>query len=385
MERKRIVIIAKAIYPSTLARATRASELAKELARQGHEVTLYAELGDFDYATYETENSLAVKNIGRLLFSTFNSDGVIKKTTFASPPRIVLSRLLGKVFGRLLEFPDIELMFRMRRIVEAERDADLLISVAMPHPIHWGCALARSRNRRAFPKIWIADCGDPYMGNQVTSKLPLFYFKWLEKWFCREADCLTVPIEGAIKGYYQEFWGKISVIPQGVRFKTVCTGAGHSKNAIPTFAYAGSFYKGVRDPSAFLEYLSTVNSDFKMILFVSSDYLVASYVKRLGKRIEIRGFIPREQLLVMLAQMDFLVNFENGTSVQSPSKLIDYAVVNKPVLAIQQDTLPVETINEFLKGDYRNQYRIENPDQYRIENVAGKFLSLYDRCLWKYV
>jgi len=379
----KIVIIAKTIHPASLARATRASELAKEFARQGHEVTLYAELGKYAYSAYEKEHNLKVKNIGRLLFSIFNSDGVINKTTLASPPRIILSKLLGKVLNRPFEFPDIELMFRIPRIVKAERDADLLISVAVPYPIHWGCALARSLSRKALPKIWIADCGDPYMGNRVAAKRPFFYFKYIEKWFCREADCLTVPIEGAVEGYYPEFRDKIAVIPQGVRFQEINEKTGSLKNAIPTFAYAGNFYKGFRDPSAFLEYLSTVDSHFKIIFFVNSDEFLAPYVEKLGNKIEIRGLIPREQLLETLGQMDFVLNFENGTSVQSPSKLIDYAVVGKPILTIQRGALPVNIINEFLRGDYRNQYRIDNPDQYRIENVANRFLSLYDHCLEK--
>lgn len=368
----KIVIIAQLIFPATFPRAMRATELAKELARQGHDVTLYGVLGAFEYSGFEKEHHLKVKNIGRLLFSTVTGDGVPKKNW--------LLRGLKRVFNKLFEFPDIELMFKMPRLLAAERDADLLISVAVPYALHWGCALAKRMRPKDFPRVWIADCGDPYMGNRVVDKPPYFYFGYLEKWFCRKADCLTVPVAGAVEGYYPEFRHKIVVIPQGVRFPENRADVPVIKNEVPTFAYAGTFYAGFRDPSAFLECLTTVNLKFKCIFFVPSDQLVKPYAERLGEKLEIRRYVPREQLLAVFRQMDFLVNFENGTTVQSPSKLIDYAIVGKPILNISQDQLDVDTINEFLRGDYRGQYRIDDPDQFRIENVARKFLNCYERC-----
>ena len=74
--------------------------------------------------------------------------------------------------------------------------------------------------------------------------------------------------------------------------------------------------------------------------------------------------------------MDFLVNFENAGKRQSPSKLIDYLILEKPVLSVKTGRLDIQTVNAFLSGDYSGQMVIENPDQYRIENVAIQFLNL---------
>jgi len=76
--------------------------------------------------------------------------------------------------------------------------------------------------------------------------------------------------------------------------------------------------------------------------------LIKPYFTKLGKKIEVRDFVPRDQLLIALRKMDFLINFENGTSVQSPSKLIDYAIVKKPILSISPKKLPIDHIQEFL-------------------------------------
>jgi hypothetical protein len=56
--------------------------------------------------------------------------------------------------------------------------------------------------------------------------------------------------------------------------------------------------------------------------------------------------------------------------------LIDYAIINKPILSIETGNLDKENVLRFLKGEYSQSLVIENPEQYRIENIATKFLSL---------
>jgi hypothetical protein len=83
-----------------------------------------------------------------------------------------------------------------------------------------------------------------------------------------------------------------------------------------------------------------------------------------------------QELLKELYQMDFVVNFENAGNKQTPSKLIDYAIINKPVLSIKTNGLNKKAIDEFIAGNYQQQYIINNPTQYRIENVCNQFLAL---------
>jgi hypothetical protein len=73
--------------------------------------------------------------------------------------------------------------------------------------------------------------------------------------------------------------------------------------------------------------------------------------------------------------MDFLVNLDNNSVVQLPSKLIDYALVGRPVINITNE-LNVEYVLQFLSGEYKNAMKIENINQYRIENVCSEFLKL---------
>ena len=77
-------------------------------------------------------------------------------------------------------------------------------------------------------------------------------------------------------------------------------------------------------------------------------------------------------------EADFLINFENGnTSVQVPSKLIDYSLSGRPVLSVNSFRLDKDNINNFLKGNYSGKMQMPDLSQYDIRNVASQFLALY--------
>lgn len=365
-KQKKILIICCRFFPSYSPRALRATELAIELSKQGHNVTIYAVLGKYNYLKFEEEHRLKVKNIGKMKFATLNSDGWQRRN--------IIDRLLFKLLNRLLEFPDIEFMAKIPKIIRSEKNVDLLISIANPFPIHWGCALSKSLYNYDFPKTWVADCGDPYMFNKFQ-KHP-FYFKYFEKWFSKNADFITVPSANIVSAYYMEFREKIKIIPQGFNFNNMPKFDNYVKNSIPTFAYAGTFYKNFRDPSMFLNYLCSVKTDFKFVVYTMDIELILPFTDKLGNKLEIRSYVSRDQLLTQLSTMDFLLHIQNLNDYGSPSKLIDYALVKRPILKIASDFLPVDEINEFLEGNYKNQYLIQNLDTFNITTVAQKFLSL---------
>src|SRR6185437_15610450 len=247
------LIISQTIYPAQFPRAFRATELAKELGNQGHQVTLFAVLGSFNYSEFEKDNAnIKVKNIGKMHFAKVNSDN----TDYCEENNFFV-KAFRKIFGRLFDFPDIELSFKIPKIICQERNVDCLITIAVPYTIHFGTAFAKSFFPKYFPKTWIADCGDPYMGNEFRQ--PYFYFKYVEKWVFRKANYITIPIEAARRGYYQEFYHKIKVIPQGFSFQQIPLQRFKAKNSVPTFSYTGILYKDFRDPTLFLQYLTTIS------------------------------------------------------------------------------------------------------------------------------
>lgn len=367
MNPKKILIVSATFYPLNTPRSNRTTELVKELARQGHTVTLITPKEEAYHIPFEVEHQVTIKDLGKRKWKgiSFKSKGIAG----------LFERAIFRLFNLLFEYPDIELYGMVKKALKNEKGYDLMISIAVPFPVHWGVAGAR-QPKHEIASIWVADCGDPYMFCKTDSFRKLFYFKYVEKWFCRKADYLTVPTDGSIDAYYPEFKHKIKVIPQGFNFEDTPVFDGVVNNPVPLFGYAGGFIPGIRDPREFLAFLVSVPLPYKFIIYTTNNQLVKPFELNASERVETRTYIPRKELIYELSKMDFLVNFTNGTSVQTPSKLIDYAIIGRPILNIDTGNLNTSWVNEFLQGNYKNQLTMENTARYNIKTVVSQFIEL---------
>ena len=366
MDSKKILIISASFYPEISPRSFRTTELAKELSKKGHDVTVLVPLNGNDYSSFEKEHALRIKDLGSPKWKGIELKG--------GRIEFFLRRAIRRLLLQLFEWPDIELMFKVSRILKAENGYDLLISIAVPYSIHWGVAQARRVDRR-IAECWAADCGDPYMGDTTDSFRKLFYFRYLEKWFCRKADFITVPFEGARSAYYPEFQDKIRIIPQGFQLENMNLPEYKKTCDYPVFAYAGAFIPGKRDPDPLLNFLSTCDRKFKFVVYTLQEGMLLNAKKSLKEKLEIRGIIPRDELLTILSGMDFLINFDNNTQTQLPSKLIDYSITGRPVLNISTEA-DFSVLLEFMNGNYSRKMNLEPPINYDIKVVAEKFTHL---------
>ena len=96
----------------------------------------------------------------------------------------------------------------------------------------------------------------------------------------------------------------------------------------------------------------------------------------LGDKLVVKDYVPRLELLKFLSTMDFLLNIENGVVAQTPSKLIDYGLTGRPILSLNSMKLNTDLLNQFMKGDYSNQYVVEDINRYNIKIVAKQFTDL---------
>ena len=192
---------------------------------------------------------------------------------------------------------------------------------------------------------------------------------------CRKADFIAVPKILMKEGYYPEFYHKLVEIPQGFRFDEVAM-KDETTNLIPTFAFAGTFIKTTRNPTALLQYLSTVKTAFKFIIYTQTSEMVHPFKSILKDKLEIRDYIPRTELLKELNGMDFLVNIAYDPVHQAPSKLIDYYLTGRPILSSVNNYFDNKQVDAFLNGNYTSAYVFDNIDQYKIENVCRSFIKL---------
>ncbi|TXK65579.1 glycosyltransferase [Alkalisalibacterium limincola] len=369
---KRYLLVSRSFHPGNSPRANRTTELAKELCRQGHLVTVLT--------PRHPEQEALARQYGMTMVDLAQESWPEIPTSFRGKQNLVL-RAVRRALLLAFDYPSIQLLWRTAKALESLPRHDVLISIAAPHPVHWGVARAHRRGRLPAD-VWLADCGDPYMGAENDSFPVMPYFRFPEKSFCRRADAIVVPVEGARVAYYPEFRDKIHVIPQGFRIADYAhlKAISPRSDGVVRFAYAGLFIPGRRDPSGFLQHLVERKGAFEFHVFTKSPELVAPFAKR-DPRIILRGVLPRPQVMEALASMDFVVNFENVGARQTPSKLIDYWLCGRPILNVHGNKLGVKVIEQFLSGQYDEALQIERPEQYDISNVVREFDRLADDAL----
>lgn len=368
-EPQRILLISRSFYPVNSPRSLRTTALAKEFAKQGHDVTVLTVKNDAVHIPFEKDHRITIKDLGPLRFRSIDISNASGITGF-------LKRALRRAMLLFFEYPDIELMFKVHKALQNESGYDLMITIAVPYPIHWGAAWARNQNRR-IATVWVADCGDPYCGLENDTFKPPFYFSYIEKWFSRKADYIAIPFEGARSAYFPEFQSKVQIIPQGLFFPEKDTAVTHQLNDRITFAYFGNIQSYLHYAIPFLGELNTVNKDFRFIVYTREREL---FEQTLGKatleKCDIRDYVARETLFEELSNIDFLVHFPYQKGSQKSLKLIDYAYLEKPVLSYRNDEQSNQKLAEFMSGNFKNRMPIEDYTKYKIENVSAQFLEL---------
>lgn len=366
----KILIVSQYFPPYNTPRAFRTFELAKELAKEGHCVTVYSLIGKQDITAIEKKYGFSIKDLGPSRFGNVDSTGYWNKN--------IIYRACSHIFSKY-EFPSFELSFLIKKRIKNVEEYDAIISIAWPFWIHFGIGLLK-KNSSIFP-IWISDCGDPFTGNPFI-KYPRF-FKRIEKWWAEKTDFITVPLVEAKQAYFPECQEKIRVIPQGFDFSSVQLSQ-YCAHSVPVFVYAGSFYEGVRDPRNLLDYLTIVPKQFIFKVYTNEPEKLSNYVKLLGDKLIISKYIKREQLLLELSSADFLINIKNIGTVQSPSKLIDYTLANRPILTLTSSFEEEDRLKfmSFLEGNYSSQDQRLDISSYDIKNVANNFVCLCaNKCL----
>lgn len=366
---RKILVISRSFHPEISPRSLRTTALAKEFARQGHDVTVLTVKRNGMDIPFEKEYGITIKDLGPLRFPAID-------ITEYSGVFGFLKRVLRRAMLLFFEYPDIELMYRVNKALQVESGYDLLISIAVPYPIHWGVAMARKPGHR-IADVWVADCGDPYYGLENDSFKALFYFSYIEKWFSRKADYIAIPFEGARSAYFSEFHSKIKVIPQGLDFPEKVAGMIQPENEQVTFAYFGNIHSYLHYAIPFLEKLNSIDKNFKFVVYTREPQLFEQLLnEETFKKCEIRKYVERKELLDQLVNVDFLVHFPYQKGTQKSLKLIDYAYLNKPVLSYQNDENSDQILDEFMHRDFDNGMSLEDYRQYKIENVSAQFLEL---------
>ncbi len=372
---KHILIVSGFCAPEITPRAFRTAELVRELCRRGHRVTLVLP----NKAIYH-DQPFEVEGLTMLYSaSPIQENGAV-------PVRRRLRRYVPEWAMRMILYIYNHEYFvkydrgLTTRLMEIEGEFDALISLSYPVAVHRAAMYALRHNKRLHVRRALAEFSDPPMRGEYNARFFPLYHRFLYR-MGRVYDWFVIPVENAISCYtrYKPV-SEIAVIPQGFDFSRTSTAA-YQPHEVPTFAYAGRFYRNTRELRYFLEYLAGRTSDFRFVLYLIQrdeyfDRMIDEYRPRLRGTIEVHDGIPREALIERLGTMDFIVNFEFTYKTATASKLIDYSLANRPVVSFSELTFDPAVFDRFLAGDYTDALTLPDRAQYDIRNVAARFLEL---------
>ena len=367
------VAIVTAVYaPMSTPRAFRATELAKEFARRGDDVTVYNCTSIINQPPRNVKNVKYV-DLGIRLIGNSNLQSRIRNNKIS----IKFFNLLKSVaFYWTLSTWMIYLRGLLFKF-NTEENYDLLISIGLPFTIHWGVSTKIKGNNLA--KCYVADYGDPFSRHNSNIKVAK-YFQYIEKRVINKFDYIAIPTEKAISTYeWLKSVEKIKVIPQGFCFEEVKL-HNYVPNKIPTFAYAGIFYPDIRNPQKLFEILLSLKIDFRFYIYTAESNTdsygcILPYIKRFGEKMIVKNAIPRLDLIKELSKMDFIINMNNKSSNQVPSKLIDYALSKRPIFSCNPSDIDIEKLNRFCIGDFDGS-EIVDLEKYNIKKIVDDFSSL---------
>ncbi len=387
-----ILVLACRFYPELSPRAFRTFELVKEFCSQNHKVKLILPNKDmYNEKQYKHSNLITIKigDDNNVKNQNTNSEIVKKKNIpikkFIFPESIkdkiipIIIKLKEKKNKYFPPFYEKEFMKGAYNYLKKDKEQyDFLISIGLPIEVHLASAFAIivNKNIRKTP-VTIAEYGDPYFFNQANKYCFLYFF--IDFFVAKVFKYICIPTEKALNSYkYLKKKNRIKIIPQGINIAEYRI-QNYRPNKIITFAYAGVFYRRTRNPKEFLDYLYQIKIDFRFYIYTIEKYdtleILKAYESMIGSKIIIKLNKNRENIIYELSKMDFLINFENSTSNQSPSKVIDYALTKRPICSISTGNFSTEIFDQFIKKDYSKQLKI-NINDFDIKNISNQFLSL---------
>ena len=368
----KIVILTGNFYPEIHPRSFRATELAKEFVRKGHDVTVVCcrTVVGFDYDDFERVEHIKIIRVD--VYKGDKTAGVSAKrrTTFFNLKRFFISYLLcGNLFRYVID------LSRKLTSVDCLKSAEMVISLSLPFSNHYGLARYIKKNGKSF--IAVADSGDPFYYSQQSRRA--IWFKFIENEVYKQFDYLSIPTGNAFHLYAPLIdYKKIKIIPQGFNMRDIRLYKG--ERTLPVkFAYAGVFYWDIRNPEFLFKFLDNLNMDFRFHIFmrykdVTLEELINKY-RNLSEKIIMHLAVSHDELLYELSKMHFLINIENVSNTQMPSKLIDYGMTGRPIYSCKSSNFDKEQFIGFLSGDYSTRYKVNIAD-FNIEQVADRFLEL---------
>lgn len=276
--------------------------------------------------------------------------------------RFVLSALL-KIFS----IPDHMLFWIPFAVIRGIRlmrkeDFDVIFTTSPPHSEHLaGLILAK-----IFRKPWVADFRDPIVDNFHTEELfrvELWLHALLERLIVRSADTVILVTEShrqSLENRYPADRGKLMVIRNGFDPALFQNIQPESFDRF-TILFAGTLY-GTISPDFFIRGLArwlrtrdpSVRGSVQALFYGMGCEKAEALAHELGLEdvVKTSGLIPHDEIIRKQKGADLLllvIGHDSKSAGVITSKLYEYMAVDRPILAIMQESEALDIIRGYGK------------------------------------
>lgn len=344
-----ILLVSHSFAPMNKISSMRLMHWCKYWLKDGHCVTVlttkkYGFDGDLSLAQLE-HNNLKVVEVDYLPSSlskkesssvTNGTEGPGKGSGLARKAYVALRNALGTV----IDIHDLWIPKAVtvgKRLV-ASNNYDLIVSSYAPQAAH--IVASKLSRKSAIP--WIADYRDLWALNHIGR--PIFPFDKIEG--MREKSTLKGKVSGVIsvsdpltKQQSEYLQVKGITVENGFdpdEYKVCANGQGFLVDNKINIVYAGSLYKGRRDPKPLINLISGGVLENCVVHFFGADPKAVD-VEVDGERVLYHGQIAREKLFPILKAADVLLMLESPSPDAGgvlTGKLFEYFALERPILGV---------------------------------------------------
>ena len=219
--------------------------------------------------------------------------------------------------------------------LHATRPIDVVFSVGAPMAAH----VAARNFRKKHPEVrWVTYTVDSYAAqNKNTRGFATAMAFETDVLAACDWVLLSEEIYKSNPALYADFSEKCGVLPYLMPPTPPKVEGTHYFDPEKTnLVYAGRFYKAIRNPEYLLQLAQEMDESYVLHLYCQSDCdsLIDDYVRRSGGKIVRHTPVSVEEIQMIYAEADVLVNVGNNTPEFKPSKTFEYIASGKPILNI---------------------------------------------------
>lgn len=378
----RLLIIAYSYYPALTPRAFRWTAVAEALVSRGHDVYVICNK-EATVRKSESVNGVKVYRVGANFRESFriwlgsSSPNFMASGAMDADPKapfktvqVYIARMVKWIYDHSVKkilWPDFACFWYFPALACANNllqkgKFDAVVTISLPFSGH--CVGLKLKKRYGIR--WIVDIGDPFSFMIETPVNNHRLYRRLnyrtESKVLNYSDGITVTADATKIQYMTRFPNltadKISVIPP-----LFVEPVDEDKPApfFPDFSktrliFAGTLYEKIRNPSALLELFNRLlkstdgeNLELHFLGVINDCYkFFDKYRALIGVKIFLHGLVPRATAVKAMQGGTILVNLGNSTTFQLPSKVVEYAMLGKPVLNITNQ--PSDSSQNFFFG-----------------------------------